>query len=69
MANSSDPDQILHHVASDLSTHCLLRPLIALGFNDASTLVGSFCVVSQRKGEKREEIVEKMKERDREERK
>ena len=28
--------------------------LIVLGFNDTSTLVGrSFCVVSQRKGEKR----------------
>ena len=36
---------------------------IVLGFNDTST----FCVVSQRKEEK-EEIVEEMKERDREER-
>ena len=30
---------------------------------------GSFCVVSQRNGEEREEIVEEMKERDRGERK
>ena len=28
--------------------------LIVLGFNDMSTLVGYFCVVSQKKGEKRQ---------------
>ena len=42
------------------------RRLIVLGFNDTSTLVGHF-VSSPREREKREEIVEKMKERDREE--
>ena len=43
--------------------------LIELGINDTSTLVGHFCVVSQRKGEDRQETVEEMKERDRGERK
>ena len=38
-----------------------------LGFNDTSTLVGQF-VSSPRESEKREEIVEEMKERGREER-
>ena len=38
-----------------------------LGFNDTSILVGHF-VSSPREREKREEIVEEMKERDREER-
>ena len=38
-----------------------------LGFNDMSTLVGHF-VSSARERAKREEIVEEMKERDREER-
>ena len=33
-----------------------------------STLMGSCCVVSQRKGKEIEEIVEEMKEKDREER-
>ena len=41
--------------------------LIVLGFNDTSTLVGHF-VSSPREREKREEIAEEMKERDREER-
>ena len=41
--------------------------LTVLGFNDMSTLV-DFCVVSRRKGEETEEIVEEMKKRDREER-
>ena len=40
---------------------------VALGFNDTSTLVGHF-VLSPREREKREEIVEEMKERSREER-
>ena len=41
--------------------------LTVLEFNDMSTFVGlSFCIVSQRKEEKIEEIVEEMKERDRE---
>ena len=40
--------------------------LIALGFNNMSTLVGHF-VSSPREREKREEIIEEMKERDREE--
>ena len=39
-----------------------------LGFNDTSTLVGYFGVVSKRNGEEIEEIVKEMKERDREER-
>ena len=38
-----------------------------LGFNDTSTLVGHF-VSSPKERQKREEIVEEMKERDREER-
>ena len=38
-----------------------------LGFNDMSTLVGNF-VLSPREREKRDRIVEEMKERDREER-
>ena len=38
-----------------------------LGFNNTSTHVGHF-VLSPRKREKREEIVEEMKERDRKER-
>ena len=38
-----------------------------LGFNDINPY-GSVCVVSQRKGEKKEEIVEEMKARDWEER-
>ena len=41
--------------------------VIVLGFNDTSTLVGHF-VSSPREREKREEIVEEMKERDRKER-
>ena len=41
--------------------------LIVLGFNDMSTLVGHF-VSSPREREKKEEIVEEMKERNREER-
>ena len=41
--------------------------LIVLGVNDTSTLVGHF-VLSPREREKREEIAEEMKERDREER-
>ena len=41
--------------------------LIVLGFNNTSTLVGHF-VSSPREREKREEIAEEMKERDREER-
>ena len=41
--------------------------LIVLGFNDTSTLEGHF-VSSPREREKREERVEEMKERDREER-
>ena len=59
----------------NISKFCLLkflpsmlrfnRFLIALGFNDTSTLVGYF-VSSPEKG--RKEIVEEMKERDREER-
>ena len=40
--------------------------LVVLGFNNKSTLVGHF-VSSPREREKREEIVEEMKERDREE--
>ena len=43
------------------------QELIVLGFNDTSTLVGHF-VSSPREREKREEIAEEMKERDREER-
>ena len=27
MANSADPDQMLHSAASDLRLHCLLRPV------------------------------------------
>ena len=38
-----------------------------LGFNDTSTLVGHF-MLSPREKEKREQIVEEMKERDMEER-
>ena len=41
--------------------------VIVLGFNDTSTLVGHF-VSSPREREKKEEIVEEMKERDRKER-
>ena len=41
------------------------RVVVVLGFNDMSTLVGHF-VLSPEKG--RKEIVEEMKERDREER-
>ena len=40
--------------------------MIVLGFNDKSALVGHF-VLSPREREKIEEIVEEMKERDREE--
>ena len=43
------------------------KKLIVLGFNDTPTLVGHF-VLSPREKEKREEIVEEMKERNREER-
>ena len=42
--------------------------LIVLGFNNIVNPCGSFCVVSQRKGEEIEEIVEEMKERERDER-
>ena len=45
----------------------LLSSAIVLGFNDTLTLVGHF-VSSPREREKREEIAEEMKERDREER-
>ena len=30
MANSVDPDQMLHSAASDLGLHCLLRPVIQI---------------------------------------
>ena len=41
-----------------------------LGFNDMYVNpCGSFCFVSQRKGEEKEEIVEEMKERDERKRK
>ena len=55
-----------------MGSFVLKRPyvinLIVLGFNDTSTLVGhfvssgSFCVISQKKGEEIEETVEEMKE-------
>ena len=48
-------------------TKALLMFLIVLGFNDTSTLVDHF-VSSPREREKRQEIAEEMKERDREER-
>ena len=46
---------------------CKICRLTVLGFNDTSALVGHF-VLSPREKEKKEEIVEVMKERDREER-
>ena len=39
-----------------------------LGFNDTSTLVGHFCRLPEKGRKEIEEIVEEMKERDREER-
>ena len=57
-------------IANDYNISTSVAPksiLIVLGFNDTSTLVGHF-VLSPREMEKREEIVEEMKERDRAER-
>ena len=51
-----------HPTKADIYQHIWLT---VLGFNNTC---GSFCVVSQRKGEEIEEIVEEMKEGDREER-
>ena len=62
-----------HYEPSHLDVHCLHKSLFwvlidVLGFNDTSTLVGHFVSISQRRGRKEiEEIVEEMKERDREE--
>ena len=39
-----------------------------LGFNDTSTLVGYFCRLPEKGRNETEELVEEMKERDREER-
>ena len=41
---------------------------IVLGFNDTSTAVGHFCRLAEKGRKEIEEIVEEMKERDREER-
>ena len=30
VANSVDPDQMLHNAASDLGLHCLLRPFVPI---------------------------------------
>ena len=47
--------------------HKTIIPIDCIGFIDTSTLVGHF-VLSPRESEKREEIVEEIRERDREER-
>ena len=54
-------------VITDKTKLFILWILIVLGFNDTSTLEGHF-VSSPREREKREETVEEIKERDREER-
>ena len=39
MANSVDPDQIPHSVASDLGLHCLLSPI-------CPSIQGNYCMAS-----------------------
>ena len=71
VANSVDPNEMPHFVASHHGLHCLLRPAwpntysIVLGFNDMSTLVDRL----PEKGRKEiKEIAEEMKEMDKKER-
>ena len=55
------------HKPSNLHRDCTVDIVTALGFHDMATLVDHF-VSSPRERERREEIVEEMKEKDREER-
>ena len=79
-ANSVDPDEMAHNEPSHQDLHCDIllwlfteTPVwnngsIVLVLNNINPC-RSFCVVSQWKGEEKEEIVEEMKERYRRERK